>query len=127
CLRRLLSNHVYTAQVHFQGGVYPADHEVIVEREAWDRVKKLLNDRATGPRRASARPPSAPLAGLLRCVSCDCAMTPTYSQKSGRRWRYYLCWKAHRRGWSSCPSPTLPAHQIEMFVVDRIRAIGQDF
>src|SRR2546425_10879539 len=53
-------------------------------------------------------------------------MTPSYSQRKGRRWRYYLCWKAHRRGWSTCPSPTLPAHQIENFVVDRIRAIGQD-
>jgi site-specific DNA recombinase len=125
-LRRILSNPVYIAEVHFHGGVYPAEHGAIVEREGWDRVQKAIAEEATRTRRPSTRPPSAPLAGLLRCVACDCAMTPTYSQKNGRRWRYYLCWKAHRRGWSSCPSPTLPAHQLEMFVVERIRAIGRD-
>jgi site-specific DNA recombinase len=53
-------------------------------------------------------------------------MTPTYSQAHGRRYRYYLCHRAHRRGWASCPSKSVPATEIERFVVDRIRVIGQD-
>ena len=126
-LRRLLTNAIYLGKMPFQGEAYDAEHEAILDRELWDRVWTMIGDGATtGTRRRSTRPPKAPLAGLLRCAACDAAMTPTYSQKAGRRWRYYLCWKAHRRGRSTCPSPTLPAHQIERFVVDRIRAIGTD-
>lgn len=125
-LRRLLTNPVYIAEVHFDSGVYGAEHEAIIDREVWGRARALINDGAKRPRYDSARPPKAPLAGLLRCAACDAAMTPSYSQKSGRRWRYYICHKAHRRGWSTCPAPSLPAGQIERFVVDRIRAIGTD-
>jgi site-specific DNA recombinase len=53
-------------------------------------------------------------------------MTPTYSQKGRFRYRYYLCLKAHRRGWDTCPSKSVSAREIEKFVVDRIRAIGRD-
>jgi site-specific DNA recombinase len=53
-------------------------------------------------------------------------MTATWSQKRGRRYRYYVCLKAHRRGWATCPSRSVPATEIERFVVDRIRAVGQD-
>jgi len=53
-------------------------------------------------------------------------MTPTYSQKRGLRYRYYVCLQAHRRGHATCPSPTVKATDIEGFVIDRIRAIGQD-
>ncbi|MGH9867072.1 MAG: recombinase family protein [Candidatus Polarisedimenticolia bacterium] len=126
-LRRLLSHGLYVGEVHFDGQVYQGEHEAIVDRTVWDRVQSMISDGATtGTRRRSTRAPKAPLAGLLRCVACDAAMSPTYSQKQGRRWRYYVCHKAHRKGWSTCPSPTLPAHQIERFVVDRIRAIGTD-
>ena len=124
-LKRLLTNHVYVGQVLFRGEIFPAEHEAIVDREAWDRVQGLLNDGATSPRRRSTRSPAL-LAGILRCAACECAMTPTYSSKGRIRYRYYLCIKAHRRGWKTCPSPSIPATEIEKFVVDRIRAIGSD-
>jgi site-specific DNA recombinase len=32
------------------------------------------------------------LKGLLRCVACDAAMTPTHTTKGGcKRYRYYVC------------------------------------
>jgi site-specific DNA recombinase len=124
-LRRMLTNPVYIAEVHFDGGVYPAEHEPIIDRDLWDRVQGLLEHGATGPRRRSTRS-TALLTGLLRCAACDCAMTPTYSAKKNRRFRYYLCVKAHRRGWKTCPAPSLPATEIERIVVDRVRAIDSD-
>jgi site-specific DNA recombinase len=126
-LRRLLTNATYLGKIPFEGETFDAEHEAIVERDVWDRVQTMIGGGATtGTRRRSTRAPKAPLAGLLRCVACDAAMTPSYAQKGGHRWRYYVCWKAHRKGWSTCPAKTLPAHQIERFVVDRIRAIGTD-
>jgi hypothetical protein len=67
------------------------------------------------------------LKGLLRCVPCGCAMTPSYAAKQGnKRYRYYVCSGAQKRGWKSCPSQSLPAEQIERFVVEQIRALAQD-
>jgi len=124
-LKRLLTNPIYLGEVHFQDQVYQAEHESIVDRETWSRVQELLAPTPDRPRHRSSKSPSL-LAGILRCAPCDSAMTPTYSQKGRFRYRYYLCLKAHRRGWNSCPSKSVSAREIERFVVDRIRAIGRD-
>jgi len=124
-LRRLLTNHVYVGKVQFDGQVYAAEHEAIVDQATWDRVQEVFTDGERGPRRPSTKT-TALLGGILRCAACDSAMTPTFSQKGRTRYRYYLCNKAHKRGWATCPSPSIPAVEIEKFVLDRIRAIGRD-
>src|ERR1019366_9125504 len=64
----------------------------------------------------------APLKGLLHCVPCGCAMTPAHSCKGGKkRYRYYTCTGAQKRGWNTCPSKSIPAGEIERFVVQQIR------
>jgi len=69
----------------------------------------------------------AMLKGILRCACCDCSMTPTHTTKNGaKRYRYYVCMKAQKRGWKNCKSKSVPAAEIEKFVVDKIRHIGQD-
>jgi site-specific DNA recombinase len=66
------------------------------------------------------------LKGLLFCGPCGCAMTHTYSQRGKTRYRYYVCLQAQKRGWNTCPSKSLPAAEIERFVVDHIRGVGRD-
>ncbi len=34
--------------------------------------------------------------------------------------------KAQKHGWDNCPSPSLPAAEIEDFIVEQIRSVGQD-
>ena len=41
-----------------------------------------------------------------------------------RRYRYYVCTQAQRRGWKSCPSKSLPAGQLESYVMDQLRGIA---
>jgi site-specific DNA recombinase len=54
-------------------------------------------------------------------------MVHTHTLKNGnRRYRYYVCTKAQKRGWHTCPSKSIPAREIEGFVVDQIRGIGRD-
>src|SRR6185437_6896071 len=66
------------------------------------------------------------LKGLLRCAACDAAMSPSHSTKNGKtRYRYYVCCGAQKLGWQSCPTKSIPAGEIEQFVVDQIRAIGR--
>src|SRR5262249_55474002 len=61
------------------------------------------------------------------CAPCGCAMTPSCSTKGGRvRYRYYVCTGAQKRGFATCPSKSIPAAQVEGFVVDRLKAAGLD-
>ena len=53
-------------------------------------------------------------------------MSHTYTSKGNRRYRYYVCGTAQQRGWSECPSPSVPAGEIERFVVEQIKCIGRD-
>src|SRR5262249_6536067 len=65
------------------------------------------------------------LKGLLRCVPCQCTMTPTHTSRNGsKHYRYYVCSKATKHGRKTCPSPSVPAAEIEHFVLQRIRCIG---
>jgi site-specific DNA recombinase len=67
------------------------------------------------------------LKGLLRCVPCDCAMTPAHTTRKGsQRYRYYVCSGAQKRGWQTCPSKSIPAAQIEQVVIGQIQQMGRD-
>jgi len=66
------------------------------------------------------------LKGILRCVPCDCAMTPAHTRRGTRRYQYYTCVGAQQRGWHTCPSKSVPAGEIERFVVAQVRSSAKD-
>jgi site-specific DNA recombinase len=54
-------------------------------------------------------------------------MTPSHTTRgSSKRYRYYVCSGAQKRGWATCPSKSVPAGEIEQFVVERVQALGRD-
>ena len=126
-LHKLLTNVVYLGKVKYKDEVHEGEHDGIVAPEVWQRVQQILvRDGRTGG--ATVRNKyGALLKGLLRCAPCDCSMGHTYSSKNGtKRYRYYVCLGAQKRGWHTCPSKSIPAEEIERLVVDQIRAIGRD-
>src|SRR6266404_2038312 len=69
----------------------------------------------------SRNPLGALLGGLLHCRPCGCAMTPSFAtKKGGQRYRYYICVNAHKRGRQVCPSRSIPANEIERFVMAQL-------
>ena len=46
--------------------------------------------------------------------------------KKNRRYRYYVCVNAQKRGYRECPTPSVSAEVLETFVVDQVREIGRD-
>ena len=66
------------------------------------------------------------LKGLLYCLPCGTGMVHTYTQKNEKRYRYYVCLNAQQRGWASCPTKSLTAHEIETAVVEHIRSLGRN-
>jgi site-specific DNA recombinase len=125
-LHCLLRNVLYIGRVTHKGEVHEGEHPAIVDEEVFRRAQQILKrNRVTGGRLVRNRF-GAILKGLIRCVPCDCAMVHSHTAKNGRRYRYYVCTNAQKRGWDTCPSKSIPAHEIEGFVVDQIRGIGRD-
>lgn len=51
----------------------------------------------------------------------------SHSTKNGsKRYRYYVCTSAQKRGWTNCPTKSIPVNEIESFIVEEIRGIGRD-
>jgi site-specific DNA recombinase len=125
-LHHLLTNVTYLGKIRYRDEVHEGEHEAVVDRETFERVQKLLAGNGLGRGGRSGSRHAGILSGLLRCGSCNCGMMHTYTTKGSRRYRYYVCANAQQRGWKSCPGPSLPANEIERFVVDEIRCIGRD-
>src|SRR5262249_49714847 len=125
-LHRLLTNVLYVGKVRYKDEVHDGAQPALVDRETFRRVQELLrrNGRTGGaPVRNRF---GAVLKGLLRCGPCGCAMTPAHTTKGAKRYRYYTCVNAQKRGWQTCPSKSIPAAAIEAVVLEQIRCVGRD-
>ena len=124
-LRLLLTNAVYSGQVEHRGAMYAGEHAAIIEPSVWQAVNAELRAGRRTRTGAVREPQNALLAGLLRCQSCQRPMVPTYTAKLGRRYRYYVCMTARKKGWSACPTKSVPARMIEDSVLLQLRtALG---
>lgn len=121
-----LGNILYTGRILYKGEIYAAEHPAIIDIPTWERVQRLMAvQRASGG--AEIRTRHFPLLkGLLRCKSCGCGMTYTYSKRGARLYGYYACQNARVKGAENCPMPSLPAAEVERLVVEEITEICRD-
>jgi site-specific DNA recombinase len=126
-LYRLLTNVAHAGKVRYKGEVHVGEHPPILDAQLFQQVQALLRQNKVSGGAEVRNAFGFVLKGLLRCVPCQCAMTPTHTSRNGtKRYRYYVCSKATKHGRKTCPSPSVPAAQIERFVIERIRCIGSD-
>jgi site-specific DNA recombinase len=119
-LYRLLTNVTYIGQVRYRSEIHPGEQPAIIDRETWEKVQTLLARNGPGRSGTVRAASEALLQGLLFCRPCGCAMTPAQVTRGNRRYRYYTCSGAQRKGWRTCPSKSLPASTIEQFVLEQI-------
>jgi site-specific DNA recombinase len=119
-LRRLLANVMYAGSISHQGRSYSGEHAAILAPGTWERVQSLLKD-TTFPRGKGRNKHLALLNGLLYCEACAARMVYSYASKNGRKYPYYLCMNAQRKGWAVCPANSLPAQALEDSVLGQIR------
>lgn len=122
----VLTNATYIGMIEYEGQLHPGIQEAIIKRDVFDRVQEILKQNSRMKKSLNRCKHNALLQGLLRCAACNCGMSHSYTKKGSILYRYYVCHKAQKQGWASCPSPSLPADQIENFVIDQIRCVGQD-
>jgi hypothetical protein len=121
-----LTNVLYRGQVRSKDEIHPGEQRAWIDAATFQRVQALLKSHGpeVGPSRHRC---TALLNGLLRCVCCDCAMTPAHTTgKGSRRYRYCTWVQAQKSGWQSCPSKAIPAQSIEQRVVEHIQRLGRD-
>ncbi|MDJ1018502.1 MAG: recombinase family protein [Paracoccaceae bacterium] len=114
----LLRNPTYLGKIRHKDKVWPGLHKAIVDEDLFEKVQAKLQVASVRPRgrMSKAGPngaqfPSAPLAGKIRDETGD-LLTPTHTQRHGRRLRYYVS----NRLISGGPDPSgwrLPAPAFE--------------
>ena len=120
-LRRLLTNVLYTGGIRHKGQLYPGQQPAIIEPDIWQRVQELIAQDTTFGQGKIRNKHQALLSGLLYCESCGTGMVYSCSGRNGRRYPYYVCLNAQRRGWAICPGKSLPAARIEESVLGQLR------
>ena len=80
-LWHLLTNVTYIGKIKYKTEIHDGEHDAVVPNELWQRVQaKLQRNGRTGGSMVRNKF-GALLKGLLHCVPCDCAMTPTHSTR----------------------------------------------
>ena len=119
---KLLNNRTYVGEVEHKGTAYPGEHEAIIERDTWDKVRAILAENAH--RRASRTRAATPalLKGLI--IGPDGkAMAPSHTRRRGRLYRFYRTATSLKLCHDACPIRAVPAGEVEAAVINQIRAV----
>jgi site-specific DNA recombinase len=126
-LHLVLNNVMYLGKIRHKENVYPGEQPAIVAPETWEQVQATLKSNGVGGGMHCRNKHGALLKGLLFCKPCGSAMVHAYTIKSkARRYRYYVCGVAQKRGRDACPTRSIPADQIESLILGQIRRLGTD-
>ncbi len=125
-IAHLLRNPAYVGKVRIDGETFPAEHAPIVKEDTFAHAQELLTHHGTTGGRDVRNRHHMMLTGLIRCASCDRPMIPTYTKRTNRLYRYYVCRRTREEGWNACATKSVAAEEIERLVAGQIRAVGRD-
>ena len=116
---RLLSNAIYVGDIVHKGERFEGEHKAIIDHEVRDAVQEQLRSNAVTRRHDTNTKTRALLIGLL--VDAEGRkMVPTYANKAGRRYRYYISKPLKETSADTDVGWRLPAPAIEDVVVTEI-------
>jgi site-specific DNA recombinase len=123
---RLLRNALYIGKVPHHDHLYDGEHDAVVDADTFAAVQQQL--KLASQAGGSGQTTNAnPLRGLVRCKACNCSMNMSTVTRKGKKksstHRYFLCSNASKRGRAACPYPSLPARDLEQFVLDQLKPL----
>jgi site-specific DNA recombinase len=125
-LQKMLTNVAYLGKTTYKGDIFDGEHEAIIDEDIFGQVQGLMRRNRFSGGKYVRNKSAALLKGLVRCKHCGCGMSHHFATRENKRYRYYVCVKAQKQGWSQCPAPSLPAKELEDFVVQQIKGLGKD-
>lgn len=120
-LYKMLANPLYAGQIRADKEIVMADHAAIIDPQAFALTQQKLKENTRHPGTKNRRSIDALLRGLLYCSVCGSAMSPSYTSKETRRYRYYSCLRAVQKLGTRCTTRAVPAPMIEKAVVESVR------
>jgi site-specific DNA recombinase len=123
-LYKLFRNRLYLGEAVHKGTSYPGEHEGIIGHSLWDQVHAILQE---SPRKRAANTRTQTPALLKGLIFTDrgIAMTPTFTCKGSRHYRYYTSMDAIRN--RACEGREafvrLNAGMVESAVIEQIRKL----
>ncbi len=123
-LRTILNNRLYLAEVHHKGKYYPGQHQALIEKDLFDKAQSIFAENAGVKRkRTYAAKSDALLKGIIVCGGCESAMSPTYTRKKNKQYRYYITNSYRQHTCGECPVSRIPAGEIEEIIKGQLRAV----
>ena len=117
-LNHLIRNRVYVGEVFYKDGIYPGQHEAIVDRPVFDEAQAIMEAKRHVKLHRPSTTQKFPLTALIFDDRGN-PMAPSQSQKSGnRRYRYYVSRALIDKDRGEAGSiPRVPAQAIEDIVI----------
>ena len=120
-VHHILANPIYAGRIRHKEQVFDGQHPAIIDPEVWEKVQKLLKAGAAKARGTKQKADRSLLAGKIFDETGD-RLTPSHSQKNGKRLRYYISRRLVVDRSSKHPDAwRLPAEQLETMVADVIQ------
>jgi len=109
------------AKVRYKSEVHEGEHEAIVDAEVFPpgpdtAATEWPDGRRFSPQRALGTAQRTSEVAHVRVL--DAAHV---HREGATPLSYYVCARAQQRGWQPCPAPSIPAGEIERFVVEQIQ------
>ena len=125
-ISNILNNPVYLGKVVYKGEWYTGQHKAIISQDLWDETKSLCKVNLGEAFRPSRVIKHSLLKGLIECECCG-PMTPTRSKHGNKYYEYYTPLKTVKEGAkiANCKVGSIPAGEIESFVIDKIKNVFQ--
>ncbi len=121
-LYKILHNRLYLGEVRHKDRWYSGQHEAIIDLDLWKVVHRILEQNAVERGNNTKRQTPAPLLGLLFGPDGK-AMTPSYTKRGGKIYRYYITHTASKSGYRRCPLRMIRAGDVEGIVFDQLNRL----
>ena len=126
-VHHILNNPIYAGRIRHKGQVFEGQHPAIIDPVIWEKVQEMLINGAQKTRGTKRKATRSLLAGKVFDETGD-RLTPSHSQKNGKRLRYYISHRLVKDRSQKHPDAwRLPADQLEALIADLIRMHLQRF
>lgn len=120
-VRSILTNYLYFGKINHKGDIHEGLHEAIIDEETWEKAQDLLKNKTPTISIPNGRITQVPLLkGIMDCGVCGSKMTPTYTNKGGRKYRYYICHAKFKGNNEQCQVGRIPANEAEELVIGQV-------
>ena len=121
-LYQILRNQIYVGKIEHKekGEVYDGKHDAIISDEVFTQAQSILNTNPKYRQRKSKNDRPYLLKGLLKDPK-GYSLTPTYTKKKDKIYRYYVSTHAVKTTYDNCPLKTINAQFLEDIMLDQVK------